>query len=71
MAKNLADRLRALHPRVSIGNDTPCWLKPRRTIYGATLDGAYHGTPRCRTMEGALRKAEQLSAELARAEQRT
>lgn len=66
--KTLADRLRALHPRVSVGNDSPCWLKPRRTIYGATLDGSYHGTPRCKSFEGALRKAERLSAELTKAQ---
>jgi hypothetical protein len=64
----LADRRRKLHPRVSVGNDTPCWLKPRRTIYGPTLDGSYHGVPRCRSFEGALRKAEKLSRELQKQE---
>ena len=65
---SIAERLKALHPRVSIGNDTPCWLKPRRTIYGATLDGHYHGQPRCRSLEGALRKAEALSREIRKQE---
>jgi len=60
----LAKRRRDLHPRVSIGNDTPCWLKPRRTMYGVTLDGEYYGRPLCRTYEGALRKAERLSRTL-------
>ena len=58
-----------LHPRVSVGNDSPCWLKPRRTIWGATLDGSYHGRPACRTYEGAIRKAEKLSRELRAQEQ--
>lgn len=64
MTQSEAERFRNLHPRVSVGNDTPVWLKPRRTIYGPTLDGKYHGDPRCRTFKGALRKAEKLSAEL-------
>lgn len=63
MAKQ-AERFRALHPRVSVGNDSPMWLKPRRMVYGPTLDGKYHGRPRCRTFEGALKKAEALSKEL-------
>lgn len=62
-----AERFKALHPRVSVGNDSPCWLKVRRTIYGPTLDGKYHGRPACRTFEGALRKAEALSTELRKA----
>lgn len=57
-------RFRALHERVSVGNDSPAWLKPRRMIYGPTLDGKYHGHPRCRTYEGALKKAEKLSREV-------
>lgn len=62
--EQLADKFRNLHPRVSVGNDSPVWLKPRRTVYGVTLDGKYIGTPRCKTYAGALRKAEQLSARL-------
>lgn len=60
------ERLRRVngHPRVGIGNDSPAWLKPRRTVWGATLDGKYHGHPRCRTIEGALKKAEHLIREL-------
>lgn len=61
-------RFKELHPRVSVGNDSPCWFKVRRTVYGPTLDGKYYGTPRCRTFAGALRKAEALSAELRDAE---
>lgn len=59
--KTLA-RLRAIngHARVGIGNDTPMWLKPRRTVWGVTLDGRYHGQPRCRTIHGAMKKAEAL-----------
>ena len=53
-----------LHPRVGVGNDSPCWLKHRRIIWGATLDGSYHGRAACRTYEGAIRKAEELSREL-------
>lgn len=60
----LIKRRYALHPRVNVGNCTQCWTKKRQTIYGATLDGSYHGKPRCRTYEGALRKAETLSAEI-------
>ena len=48
------------HARVGVGNDSPAWLKPRRTIYGATLDGKYHGPPKCRTLLGAIKKAEAL-----------
>lgn len=60
-----AERMRALHPRVSVGNDSPAWLNPRRTIWGPTLDGNYHGHPNCKTFEGALKKAEKLSEEIA------
>ena len=64
MDKKLIDRFRALHPRVSVGNDSPAWLKPRRTVWGPTLDGKYNGRPRCRSFKSALRKAEALSREL-------
>lgn len=64
----ISARMRALHPRVGVGNDTPCWRTPRRTVYGPTLDNGYYGHPRCRTFEGALRLAEKLSRELRRAE---
>ena len=63
--KTLA-RLRRVnaHARVGVGNDSPTWLKPRRTIWGVTLDGRYHGQPRCRTLTGALTKAEKLIREI-------
>jgi hypothetical protein len=54
------------HPRVGVGNDSPVWMKPRRTVWGVTLDGKYQGSPRCRTMAGAYRKAAALIAELDR-----
>lgn len=66
MSGDHGERMRALHPRVGVGNDSPTWLKPRRTVWGVTLDGRYHGTPRCRSFEGALRKAEKLSRELSK-----
>jgi hypothetical protein len=68
--QDVGARMRALHPRVSVGNDTPCWLSPRRTLYGPTLDGKYHGQPLCRTFDGALKKAEKLSDAIAKAEHR-
>lgn len=66
--KTQAERLQSLHPRVGIGNATPVWRKSRRIVYGPMLDGDYIGDPRCRTFEGALRKAEKLSAEIRAAE---
>lgn len=62
MTETQLARIRAImaHPRVGLGNDSPVWLNPRRTVHGATLDGEYHGHPRCRTMMGAVRKAEAL-----------
>lgn len=57
-----------LHPRVRIGNGTPCWTKKRRTVWGVLLDGRWHEYPRCTTQDGALRKAVRLSQELFEAE---
>jgi hypothetical protein len=48
-------RQRKLHRRVSVANDG---CPPR---WGVTLDGKYYGQPRCRSIEGALTKAEKLS----------
>ena len=63
------DRMRALPPCVGVGNDTPCWTKTRRTLYGAVLDGSYFGTPRALTFEGALKQAERLSAVIKQTEE--
>ena len=52
------------HPRVGVGNDSPVWLKPRRTVYGVTLDGKYYSPPRCKTSASAYKKAATLIAEL-------
>jgi len=62
------DLMRAVnsHQRVGVGNDSPVWMKPRRTVWGVTLDGKYYGTLRCRTSAGAYKKAAALIAELDR-----
>jgi hypothetical protein len=62
--KTFGDRIRALDSRVNIGNDSPCWFKKPRIVWGVTLDGHYVGAPRCKSAESALRKAEALSREL-------